>query len=592
MEEQKVQKSLKTIIIDDNYNIRNSLKIFLDSYLKKLKIKYDIFSSSDGVQGVGYIFLISPDIIIVDATLPKYSGRELVEFIYSNKKFTTDNKLIIVINDSKNNLTDLPPNFIEINLLKDDLQTALVKTLDLYLKDENTAQYHKAPGAKEKLTTFLCNRLNRFSFRSDLAIQNYYKHRFPIKFLFGIHFLLLQIASSLIFTFLILVLGKLPKENLIEQQKKDIGSFRARYYPTLTTFFVGTFLIALQFTLFVGGGVTISILGKNYNVKSVFAYGDESKIINFNLDSINDFEFNGSEIEFFDNGIKLKESSAEAINDSLSNQGRILGEVSPDNSKDFYLSKDAYIQTINPLVYKKIYSLIETSSLNNEYTSTLDPAVLQGNYDEVKITYQLSADGLNWLFYDTINNSWDKALLGKYQSSTIQEINRNIESFQNLNLSNSIYIKAYLVSLNSFNTPILESLKINYDVDLVTQVENTLSPDEESFLQDNSIPVSIKNQNIIIERQDENIKIQGSIEDSTNVLKNSTDLKILINFYKEVNGEMIVINSTDSITFGENFELKWEAFLPSETTGKIFSKTFIESANFSISSEFEELVEL
>lgn len=109
--------SFNIIILDDNYVIRNVLKNEIYRSIKKEfpNIKPEIFSSNDGVGGLGYIYLVKPSVIIIDTTLPRYSGREIFEFLQSNNNYNISDTLVILTTEKEDKFTDLPKNFVIIN---------------------------------------------------------------------------------------------------------------------------------------------------------------------------------------------------------------------------------------------------------------------------------------------------------------------------------------------------------------------------------------------------------------------------------------------------------------------------------------------
>ncbi|MCA9383630.1 response regulator [Candidatus Dojkabacteria bacterium] len=81
---------MKIVLVDDNYAIRQLIK----SILGDLDNSIEIFSSSDGIEGLGLVYTINPDLIILDTTLPKYSGKEVYEFLLENNGYA--NQIIII----------------------------------------------------------------------------------------------------------------------------------------------------------------------------------------------------------------------------------------------------------------------------------------------------------------------------------------------------------------------------------------------------------------------------------------------------------------------------------------------------------------
>lgn len=87
----------KVVILDDNFAIRQVLRLIVGRVLRELGVQPEIYSIDDGVEGVGYILVTNPDIVIIDNTLPQYSGREVVEYIQTNPKFHAPSKRVIAL---------------------------------------------------------------------------------------------------------------------------------------------------------------------------------------------------------------------------------------------------------------------------------------------------------------------------------------------------------------------------------------------------------------------------------------------------------------------------------------------------------------
>ena len=105
----------KLVLIDDNFAIRQSIKALLSHVSKKYHVDLNVFSTDNGVEGLGYIYITSPNIIIIDTTLPKYSGRNVVEYLIHNPRFRSENVKVIVLQESSKRDLVLPPNFILVD---------------------------------------------------------------------------------------------------------------------------------------------------------------------------------------------------------------------------------------------------------------------------------------------------------------------------------------------------------------------------------------------------------------------------------------------------------------------------------------------
>lgn len=65
----------KILIIEDNKEIRENLKEFLELY------DYQVFTAPNGEEGVKSVYEIAPDFIICDISMPKKNGYEVFEEI-------------------------------------------------------------------------------------------------------------------------------------------------------------------------------------------------------------------------------------------------------------------------------------------------------------------------------------------------------------------------------------------------------------------------------------------------------------------------------------------------------------------------------
>jgi CheY-like chemotaxis protein len=113
--EQQSAVAYSIVLLDDNYVIRNIIKNELYRELNRQfrGLATEVFSSGDGVAGLGYIYLTKPRIIIIDTTLPKYSGREIFDYLKSNSGYVIENTLVVLISEnSTTNLGLFPQNFV------------------------------------------------------------------------------------------------------------------------------------------------------------------------------------------------------------------------------------------------------------------------------------------------------------------------------------------------------------------------------------------------------------------------------------------------------------------------------------------------
>ena len=103
------EKINKVVIIDDDLNIRTILRRIVQEILPNV----ETYTASNGVEGLGLVYTVNPDLIILDATLPKYSGVEVIEFLVSNEKLQERHTPVVLLLDEKARL-NLPSNYVQI----------------------------------------------------------------------------------------------------------------------------------------------------------------------------------------------------------------------------------------------------------------------------------------------------------------------------------------------------------------------------------------------------------------------------------------------------------------------------------------------
>ena len=102
------------VLIDNNFAIRETIKIVLNNLAENNKIEFNLYSSENGIEGLGFVYVTHPEIIIVDTTLPKYNGNELLYFLLTNKKFHTSKVKVFVLVEKTQKLR-VPANFEVLN---------------------------------------------------------------------------------------------------------------------------------------------------------------------------------------------------------------------------------------------------------------------------------------------------------------------------------------------------------------------------------------------------------------------------------------------------------------------------------------------
>jgi len=92
---------MKILLIDDNFEIRDSVSAILELY------NYDVTSCSNGREGLKLLSEQSFDVILLDLTMPDFSGFDFLEQL-GNQKITSNNILTL----SAMSLSDKQKTFI------------------------------------------------------------------------------------------------------------------------------------------------------------------------------------------------------------------------------------------------------------------------------------------------------------------------------------------------------------------------------------------------------------------------------------------------------------------------------------------------
>src|SRR5260221_6327662 len=161
-----MNKTVKEIIlIDDDYLIREVIK----KVVVKMDSDFKVFTSDNGVEGLGLVFVQNPSLIILDTTLPKYGGMELVKYIESNKKINDKNNIPLILIHESNKVPSIDyENCIKIN--KKD-KNFLKKLEDaVYLKLRGST-YTKKENLYEKILHYLAKNIILWSNKSDLIMH-------------------------------------------------------------------------------------------------------------------------------------------------------------------------------------------------------------------------------------------------------------------------------------------------------------------------------------------------------------------------------------------------------------------------------------
>lgn len=232
----------KIVLIDDNFAIRQVIKIFLTRISRKFRYPLNIFSTDNGVEGLGYVYITNPSIVIVDTTLPKYSGREVLDYFVQNTKFQELDTHVIVLHEDNSTDLKLPQNFHIITKNKKGSFKEITQLLDKIFEINDS-------GKSKKLINTLGDFILSNANKDDLLLKSINKSSYPQAIFNKLRWIWLELNSSVVLTLMLLLFGK-PNEENITQQDLDKKAFRSKYYPTIALTFVSLIIILINFGLF------------------------------------------------------------------------------------------------------------------------------------------------------------------------------------------------------------------------------------------------------------------------------------------------------------------------------------------------------
>lgn len=274
------QKPKNILLIDDNDGIRFVLKKLIFKHFPVRDLGLNIYSASKGVEGLGLIYSVEANIIIIDTTLPKYSNLEILEFLLNNDRVKKLNPKILVLY-----YRERPEGLDEFTLIdKSDVffYRKVLRQIELVL----TPDKHHRLKFGELIMRGLGELVINFSEHSAIAHNTIVQDSSNPFLLRAFHFIKYTIDKfilNLLFILFFIVGGTKDPDTNADQKKIDLYNIRKRVFTTgSTTFalfvFVGLNLITPVFAAtktWDGGGIdnNWSTCG-NWNADTCPAAGD------------------------------------------------------------------------------------------------------------------------------------------------------------------------------------------------------------------------------------------------------------------------------------------------------------------------------
>jgi CheY-like chemotaxis protein len=458
---------MNLVILDDDLTIR----IVLKQLLSRLLNNVTIYTSNDGLQGLGHILVVKPDVVILDTTLPKYSGLELVEYISTNKVIKDKATKIIVIHEDSH-IPQVPDDYVKLNKRDPQFLTKLLVALGASVK----SLYFRLLVKLGARVLTLANRSDVISRKSITIFQ---------RVLFALPWLVNEVITGIHLTLFYLLSGRKMDEENVAQKHQDLKEFRSRYYPALAVVVATTSIILLQVILLLAGGMALL----NFRITSVFAVALQEVTLDANNSS-----YDSTLVEVVNGEVRLKPQvttlfqvpedivlpppePAPAVEDvpevdPTENPSEVLGAESTTPSNEVttiaYSSSNPVIIFNQAVQFNELVSLLEESNFNNQQTSIQNDGNIEVTPQPNGITYQLSPDQINWYYYSD-EAKWEKTTNEYVSSNSVQVINRYLDNYVTQVGGGEVYLRAFLHS--DGNTQVaLTRLTINRDLEIISEI--------------------------------------------------------------------------------------------------------------------------
>lgn len=285
------------VIIDDDLVIREVIKVFLGKLRKSYGLNIEALSSANGVEGLGLVIAAEPRLVVIDSTLPKYSGMELVDFITSNPKFSEGNFKVIVITEDDKDL-GLPDNYVVISKNHVDFLPQLLIEISKVFEYKEDVEPSKLELWIQRTTLNFGKRAVFCSNKSVLTLGEAEKSDLFKKPLLYLKWVLSQFFTSFYLTLLFLFSPRL-KEGSIDQHKLDLKEYRVRYYPMISFFMVFIFILISQVTLLFTGSLVVG----TYRFESLITLAVERNQKEVNLEKS---KFDSDKIVYDNGNLSMK----------------------------------------------------------------------------------------------------------------------------------------------------------------------------------------------------------------------------------------------------------------------------------------------
>jgi CheY-like chemotaxis protein len=245
-EAQAVPKEI--VILEDNFNIRFTLRHLISHLLKESDYSYKIFSSEDGIQGLGYVLVTTPDLIIIDATLPQYSGKEVLEFLVTNERLMNSDVEVIAMKEGQFDL-GLPSSISDLNKTDSNFVDQFVGLLVSTGVVRGSCVEASSYARINKLSSNIIHK----ALSIDIDRSNIIGSKSVLKATLSLKWILNSVVMNLLLLRMYTISPHMIDDN-VGQSRTDMKRYRTRIYPTILVLIValGFILVQILMILFVG----------------------------------------------------------------------------------------------------------------------------------------------------------------------------------------------------------------------------------------------------------------------------------------------------------------------------------------------------
>ncbi|WKZ31414.1 MAG: response regulator [Candidatus Dojkabacteria bacterium] len=235
--------SVNIVLIEDDSVIRLVLKNLLYSSFRKEKL--NIYTCSNGMDGLGYLYVVHPEIIVIDATLPQYGGLEIIEYVRTNKVLNESSKKVVVLTAANQKLGDLPSDYVVLDKDDSDFLDRLINEISSLVEGrvEDGSRWFR-------FVKYIASQAYRYAHLSNQSADMAQKGNGPIsKAILRANWIFYQVITTFFLSILYFLISRGDKDLNVPQRKDDLRLSRVRAYPALA--------VTLTFTLFLCAQVVL-----------------------------------------------------------------------------------------------------------------------------------------------------------------------------------------------------------------------------------------------------------------------------------------------------------------------------------------------